>query len=487
MIHKLYTITHSLFEIFLKKLLEKYLFRFCSTHPDPNLYLVWNFAQLGIFILPLFPSVGAVTLGLVMIATGIKKYREVISIPINKAFFGLSIFLIGTCFFAVDKTAAFLGLFNFLPFFLFFAILSTLFQTISQLRQIAWILTITSVPIAILGLGQLYGGWSTPQWWFNIFGWAIAPGGNPVGRIASVFMYANIFAGYVVTVFTLALGLWLENFYILRSLYKSGNNSSNLLLKINKTTPDQNSNNFSNNFNFRFSFISLAVILNFVALILTNSRNAWVIALVVCLGYAIFQGWRILVAGVCAIATSIVFAAFAPSPIAELFRKVVPRFFWARFNDQMFSERPVALMRSTQWDFAWSLTLQKPFTGWGLRNFTMLYEEKMGLWLGHPHNLFLMLSAETGIIVSIFFYVLLFWIFQINFRYMRKDENISRNDKLIFFSYLMIFLGWILFNTVDVSIFDLRLNTLTWFTSTAIFGTGYTQQKYYSSQKIKSN
>ncbi|MEM7726520.1 MAG: O-antigen ligase family protein [Cyanobacteria bacterium P01_A01_bin.45] len=455
---------------YLKTFIKNNLFYFCSAHPDPNLQLLWNISELGIFILPLFPSVGAVTLGLVMIATAVKKYREVINIPINKAFFALSILLIFTCIFAVDKSSAFLGLFNFLPFFLFFAVFSTLFKSVSQLRQIAWILIITSIPIAISGLGQLYSGWSTPKWWFNIFGWAIASGGNPVGRMASVFMYANIFAGYVVIIFTLALGLWLENLYLLKSFYSS-NSSFNSNLKLNLSLS-------KNTVIKRFIFISIAVLLNFISLILTNSRNAWVIALVVCLGYAIFQGWRILVTGVCAIATSVILAAFAPTGIAQLFRKVIPQYFWARLNDQMFSDRPVALMRSTQWNFTWSMTQQRPLTGWGLRNFTSLYESKMGLWLGHPHNLFLMLSAEAGIIASLFFYGLLLWIILNSFRYLKRSKNIYENDKIIFFSYLMVSLCWILFNTVDVSIFDLRLNTLTWFLTAAIFGISRTQEKY---------
>ena len=72
----------------------------------------------------------------------------------------------------------------------------------------------------------------------------------------------------------------------------------------------------------KFIFLTFAVILNFTGLILTNSRNAWVIAIVACLAYAFYQGWRLIVAFVIGIATSILVAAFAPSPIAELFRKI---------------------------------------------------------------------------------------------------------------------------------------------------------------------
>lgn len=40
----------------------------------------------------------------------------------------------------------------------------------------------------------------------------------------------------------------------------------------------------------------------------------------------------------------------------------------------MYPDRPVALMRKTQWEFAWSLAKEHPWTGWGLRSFSGLYK-----------------------------------------------------------------------------------------------------------------
>jgi O-antigen ligase len=226
-------------------------------------------------------------------------------------------------------------------------------------------------------------------------------------------------------------------------------------------------------------FLTVAVIANFVALILTDSRNAWAIAIFACLAYAFYQGWRILVAGVAGIATSVLLAAFAPSPVAQLFRKVVPAFFWARLNDQMYPDRPVALLRKTQWQFALSLTGQRPWTGWGLRNFTLLYQAKMDVWLGHPHNLFLMVFAETGFPTALLFCGLLVWIFIAGVQLLRKSQYIEEaEDRLIFFSYLLVFVGWVLFNTADVSLFDFRLNTLSWLLLSAISGVAYRYNQY---------
>lgn len=61
---------------------------------------------------------------------------------------------------AVYSSDAFLGLANFLPFFLVFAGISTLVQTPAQLRQMSWCLVVPSVPVVMLGLGQMFLGWA---------------------------------------------------------------------------------------------------------------------------------------------------------------------------------------------------------------------------------------------------------------------------------------------------------------------------------------
>jgi O-antigen ligase len=48
------------------------------------------------------------------------------------------------------------------------------------------------------------------------------------------------------------------------------------------------------------------------------------------------------------------------------------RFLWARLTDQLYPDRPLATLRTTQWQFAGSMAQQRPWTGWGLRNFTPL-------------------------------------------------------------------------------------------------------------------
>ncbi|MBF2065027.1 MAG: O-antigen ligase family protein [Calothrix sp. C42_A2020_038] len=419
-----------------------------SQHPDSKLQLPWNVAQFGALILPLMPPLGVISLSLALLITWAFKYKTIINRPINWGFGIFCSLLIITTIFAQDKIPALLGLPNFLPFVLLFSAFNILIQTTAQLRRLAWILVITSIPVSVIGFGQMFLGLKTPELFLNIFGWVVASGGNPPGRMASVFMYANVLAGYLVIVFILACGLSLE---------KITENK-----KVERET----------------LFLTVAVILNFAALILTNSRNAWLIAIFACVAYAFFLGWRLIVGFFAGVTASVLLAAFAPAPVAGVFRSFVPAFFWARLNDQMFPDRPVALMRTTQWQFAWSMTQQRPLTGWGLRNFTPLYQQKMHIWLGHPHNFFLMLSAETGLPNTLLFIGLIAWILMASLRMLRQSIY-SEQDKLILFSYFLVVIAWVIFNTVDVSLFDLRLNTLSWLLLGAVSGVSYHQNKQY--------
>jgi len=184
-------------------------------HSHKSLQKPWQYAQLGLLLFPLLTPIGSLGLLLALVGTWRQHYKKIIQRPLNWVLAILSAWLVLIACFAFRPTDAFLGLFNFLPFFGFFAAFSALIQTPAQLRRIAQILVFTSVPVVILGLGQLFWGWATPEAWkgvFGAFGCAIAPGGNPPGRMASVFIYTNLLAGYLVIVFILSLGLWIESF-----------------------------------------------------------------------------------------------------------------------------------------------------------------------------------------------------------------------------------------------------------------------------------
>ena len=402
-------------------------------YPDRSLQRHWNVIQIGLFLLPFSAFLGCVALLVTSLDIWRRQHKSLIRQPLSLGFLLLGAWLLVTACFAFNRENAFLGLFNFLPFFIVFLALSVLIQTPTQLRRIAWILVCTSVPVTLIGLGQLYLNWGgNPSLLWGLIEWTIPPSGNPPGRMASVFTYANVLASYFVVVFVLGLGLWVESSKQTRHWY----------------------------------FLGSVVLIDTIALILTNSRNAWAIALLACLAFALYQGWRWIVGIVAATAGVMLGAAFAPLPFQTLFRLVVPAFFWARLNDQMYGDRPVAQLRSTQWKFAWSLTQQRPLTGWGLRNFTQLYDAQMHYWLGHPHNLLLMMSAEAGIPAALLLYGLVGWVMAQGMLALRSMDD----DRLIYFTFLMAFSACALFSFLDITLFDARINTIGWVLLAGIWG-----------------
>ncbi|MEG4520965.1 MULTISPECIES: O-antigen ligase family protein [unclassified Microcoleus] len=456
-------------------------------HPDPRLEIPWNFAQVGMLIFPLIPILGALGVFLGLAGTCKQKFRQISRLPLNRGFAILSALLVITAVCANNRIEAFLGLYNFLPFFLLFAAFSSLIQTLPQLRQLSWMIVISSIPVIVLGLGQQFLGWSGIEQLQPVFGWVLAPQGNPPGRMASVFMYANILACYLTIAFILALGLWMEEV------------SCQLVVGSRHHLPMPNA---------QCLFLSCAVIGNAVALIFTNSRNAWGLAVLAVLAFAFYAGYKKLLAAVLSVASTVFLSAFGPEPLRQSLRRIVPAFFWARLTDEMFPNRPTATLRKTQWEFAWYMTQQRPWTGWGLRNFTPLYQAQMQEWLGHPHSLILMLTAETGIPATLFLFGLVGWVLArgvlllANWQLFSADikheqiatqeqaetalvinqqsiiisknqivcQDVRATDRLIFFSYLLAFAACTLFNTVDVTLFDFRVNTTSWLLLAAIWG-----------------
>ncbi len=507
-------------------------------HPDRNLQIPWNFAQLGVLIFPVIPILGALGIFLGLIGTcSQQKFSQISTHPVNRGFAILSVLLVITAVFANDHIEAFLGLGNFLPFFIFFVAFSRLIQTPTQLRQLSWIIVISSIPVMILGLGQQFLGWSGIVQLQPVFGWVLEPTGNPPGRMASVFMYANILACYLTIVFILALGLCIEGIRNKeegrrkkdkgRRIREEGirnkdegirnkdegirNKDEGIRIReTSKELPIPNSqfpipNSRFPILNAEFLFLTFAVVGNAVCLIFTNSRNAWGLAVLAAVAFAVYAGWKKLLAAVFSAVGAVFLSAFGPQPLRQYLRTIIPAFFWARLTDEMFPNRPTATLRTTQWQFAWSMTQQRPWTGWGLRNFTALYEAQMHEWLGHPHSLILMLTAETGIPVTLFFLGLVGWILArgvlllLNWRshfpvdiqpspiptqqteansqdiYITNAvicQDYNSGDRLIFFSYLLAFAACTLFNTVDVTVFDFRVNTISWLILAAIGGIG---------------
>ena len=367
------------------------------------------------------------------------NYQKIAASFLNRTWIILAGLLMLSSIWAEYPQSAWLGLANFLPYFGLFMSFRYLITKSIQLQQLSWLLILPSLPIVILGLGQLFLAWDTPVWLETVLGWDLVPLGVPAGRMSSVFIYTNFLAIYLAIAFSLTVGLWW-------------------------LTWEQKSTRFKTQ---SLCFLTLILVADISGLILTSSRNAWGLAIFGLMAYALYFGWQWLVWGVTGAATAILWASFVPNLGGMQLRQIVPAFIWQRLSDQLY-ERPVETLRITQWQFCWDLIKQRPLLGWGLRNFTPLYETKMNIWLGHPHNLFLMFGAEAGIFALLLLMIIVATIMFKAFRLSLTRSNYEFN--LILFSYLIAFTSCILFNLTDVTIFDLRVNTLTWILLAAISG-----------------
>ncbi|NJP12572.1 MAG: O-antigen ligase family protein [Leptolyngbyaceae cyanobacterium RU_5_1] len=466
-------------------------------HRDLRLQLAWNYTQLGLLLLPFSSLLGVLACLVGAIMVWRQRFRQMITQPINWGFGLLSLLMLISAALAHLPQDALLGLFNFLPFFFGFAALSELIQTPAQLRRLAWLMVVPSVLVVLIGFAQLAWGWLGHQQIVHVqilwivIDWVIDPNGTPPSRMSAVLTYANVLANYLVITFILGLGLWIETMLgERREARGKGLGARGWGLGKNGETADQsaicNLQSAISNLRFHKILLTSAVLLNVAALVLTNSRNAWAIVIVACLIYGLYLGWRWLLLGAGALAGAVLGAAFAPSPIREGLRAIVPAFFWARLTDQLYPNRPIPTLRITQWQFALSLTQQRPWIGWGLRNFNPLYEAQTHFDLGHPHNLPLMLLCETGIPATLLFLglvgwmvfrgLVLLWSFNssrfplFSGRQGSRFQRNQRRDRLILFSFLLAFLSNTVFNLFDITLFDARMNLMGWIVLAGIWG-----------------
>jgi O-antigen ligase len=412
--------------------------------PQTQFQFSWNCTVWGFLLLPILPTWGAISLAAGAIALWYREWRSFVQKPLNRLLGIISVWFVAISTVAANPVDSYLGLANFLPFFCLFAAWSHLLQTPERLRQIALILVLGSIPVVILGYGQYWAGWTGIEQLEPVLGWIVVKNGEPSGRMSANFMHANTLGAYLQLIFIFGLGLWTEAIKNLPSC---------------KWWKDSDF--------WQIIGLSFAIILDGMALILTNSRNAWAIAALSILVFALYRGWKWLVGFITGMVGAIAWSAFGwESNSQAWFRQIVPAFFWARLTNQMYPDQPIALQRSTQWQFAWDLTLARPWTGWGLRNFTALYLAKTQTHLNHTHNLLLMLTAETGIPATLLFLAAIGIIMaRAVIAILRQPERRS-----ILFTYVVAFTGSILFNSLDISLFDFRVNTLGWLILSGLWG-----------------
>ncbi|WP_267383589.1 O-antigen ligase family protein [Cyanobacterium sp. uoEpiScrs1] len=407
--------------------------------------MVESFFKFGVFLFPFSAIIGGVGLVIALFSLWQQRFYQIISARFSWILGLFSLWLVITTFFAFQPILALQGLPNFLPGILIFAAFPIFFNNLYRLYQFAWWVVLTSILLTALGFMQLGYGWESPLI-FRSIGIQLLAYGNPNGRMSSLLMYANILAIYLLIAFILALGLWIY-------IYRRWQNKHRRKIVV------------------ELIILSFAVVMDGLGLIFTNSRSVWGLALLGVMAFAVYlRRYWIIFLTVIAVGM-VAWAAWVPFG-QETMRELVPPYFWTRLTDELYDDRYITALRTTQWKVAKEMILEHPWLGWGLRNFTPVYQTKMNVWMGHPHNLFFMLFAEIGIPGTVLFCGIVGnVIFQGVKNLVQLSNKQEKNQEhLLLFTYLISFCSCILFNLFDVTLFDVRVNLLGWFLLSAIAG-----------------
>jgi O-antigen ligase len=283
-----------------------------------------------------------------------------------------------------------------------------------------------TVPVVLTGLGQLWWGWSGP---FQALGgaiiWHLKAGGNPQGRLAGLFDYANIAGSWLALAWPFTLAALLQ---------------PGLSRAARSTT------------------LALAAAL-VAALLLTDSRNAWgalVVALPLVLGAATWA-WLlpllVLALGIIAAAT----LPGVPEMLQDPARQLVPEAIWSRLNDLQYSgQRPLAITRLAQWQTALSLIAERPWLGWGAAAFSLIYPQRTGRWHGHPHNIPIDLAVSHGLPVALLVVGLVLVLL------LRSAQRGMANGTLFDRAWWASALVLVALHATDIPMYDSRINVAGW-------------------------
>jgi O-antigen ligase len=346
---------------------------------------------------------------------------------VNQVLLVVSALMVLGCFTASSGWLAWAGLGNWLPFFWAFWGFQPYLASAPARRRLALWLVAGTVPVIVTGLGQLVWGWSGP---FQILGgaiiWHLKAGGNPPGRLAGLFDYANIAGAWLALAWPFALAA---------------------LLQRSQSWPKR--------------LPALLITVGLVAaMALTDSRNAWgalVLALPLVAGPSRWI-WLLPLLLLLLIPVGLASLPGVPLVLQQPARALVPAVIWERLSDLEFAgRRPLAITRVSQWGVALQLVAERPWLGWGAAAFSVIYPLRTaGIWHGHPHNLPIDLAVSHGALVAVLL-VGLVLVLQI-----QAARRGMASGVLFDRAWWAAFLVLMALHATDIPLYDSRINIAGW-------------------------
>jgi hypothetical protein len=380
--------------------------------------------RLGVMLLPYVMAVGLGEALLLTLSLGYRNLGQICRQGQSWVWGLIAGLLVTSSLGATDRGESWLQLVNYLPFVGYYLVLTHGLSRSSQsepiLTRISQDLLWASLPIngiALLEFGLKVARKVQPALagQFQLWGW---PSDAEPNRAVAMFNHPNFLASYMVLIFGLGLG-W--------------------TITAQAAAIPQGQRRW----------IYLGTILSFVGIFCTGSRNALAVAviqLLVALG--LWQGkpwlrWLVL-AGLTLVGTVVMgFGVGGRRLTLEVFRQD-PRF--------------------GLWQIALDLIAQKPWLGWGLGSFKVLYPERLldpGYpSIAHPHNFWLMLATEAGLPVMIMLTTMTGYITYRAVKLLAQKQLKPYPDVLL--AYLLAWGGNTCYALFDVTLFDARINLVNW-------------------------
>lgn len=331
---------------------------------------------------------------------------------------------------AVDPNLSFLGLINWIPFFLCFWAFQTYLNSQHKRELTGKLLICGSIPVIFSGILQLLNINGPFQTLNGLIVWFQKPISD-IGSLSGLFNNQNYAGLWMVMIWPFCLSE---------------------LKKVPKIIIHR--------------LIIISICVSFASFIfLTDSRNALLGLLI---STPIVLGSSSLIWYLPTLVLGLTFLAIAVLPIfpeyLQLFMKsIIPTRLYTLFPEIGF-EYVKTYPRINKWIAAISFICSNPLFGWGAASFPIMYKIKSGEWFGHAHNLPLELAHSYGIITSFIIFstyiLILFLTYKKIFKSQISKDNIyiSSCQKAWFASSLIFFIS----HLVDIQYFDARISLLCW-------------------------
>ena len=413
----------------------------------------YQLLQSSLIVLPYVPYLGLAGLIILIFSLLITFRRSALDTTTRNGLLLLTGLLLLSCVLANDRAEAFLQLSNFLPFFLFFSVAPFVLNSTERIAQLTWSLVITTIPINVIALAEyiLKSSFISKSLYRNPLGkWARAQ--SHAGRAIVNFNHPNALASYLVLILGLGLGL---------ILYQAiRNRIEGLGQGMGRAMP----------------LLYVATYTNLIGIFCSGSRNGLMVAIVQIILFGLL--WALLLG-----ANRAVFLTSLASLGGILAGAVALGIGGRSFSPVDWTDDP----RLRLWTVSLDLLRDRPWFGWGLGNYKFLFADRLlSLYpacnavrdqrivpvecadVTHPHNFWLTMATEGGMLVAIGFTL---WVGYICYRSIKAviSRQLKTPDRVLLIGYLLAFLGCIAFACFDVTLYDSRTNTLSWIILASIY------------------